>query len=114
MDSPIAEGGPSGPSPMQITLLGLAGCTAMDVMSILKKKRQLVTGFEVNLVGNRADEHPKYYTDIEIEFVVRGHGIDVKAVERAVDLSENKYCSVSANFKPKSKIINQIRVIEEE
>lgn len=114
MDSPIAEGGPKGPSPMQLLLMALAGCTAMDVISILEKKRQQVTSFEVNVVGDRASEHPKYYEDIELEFVVRGHNIDPQAVERAVELSETKYCSATANLRPTSNIITRIRVEEEE
>ena len=112
MDSPIAEGGPKGPSPMQLVLIGLAGCTAMDVVSILQKKRQDVTGFEVNVVGNRAPDHPKYYTDIDLEFVVRGRGVDPKAVERAIELSETKYCSATENFRPKSEILTRYRIEE--
>ena len=114
MDSPIAEGGPKGPSPMQLVLMGLAGCTAMDVISILQKKRQDVTGFEINVIGNRAPDHPKYYTDIDLEFVVYGRGVDPKAVARAIELSETKYCSASANLKPTSKILTRYRVEEVE
>ena len=112
MDSPIAEGGPKGPSPMQLVLIGLAGCTAMDVISILQKKRQDVVGFEVNVVGDRASDHPKYYTDIELEFVVRGRNINARAVERAIELSETKYCSASANLKPTSSIFTRYRIEE--
>jgi putative redox protein len=114
MDSPIAEGGPKGPSPMQLVLMGLAGCTAMDVISILQKKRQDVAGFEVNVVGDRAPEHPKYYKEIELEFVVRGRNIDPRAVERAIELSETKYCSASANLKPTSSIFTRYRIEEVE
>jgi putative redox protein len=112
MDSPIAEGGPKGPAPMQLVLIGLAGCTAMDVISILQKKRQDVTGFEVNVIGDRASDHPKYYTEIDLEFVVFGRGVDQKAVARAIELSETKYCSASANLKPTSKIFTRYRVEE--
>ena len=114
MDSPLAEGGPKWPSPMQMVLIGLAGCTAMDVISILGKKRQDVTGFQVNVVGDRAPDHPKYYTDIELEFVVRGRNIDPRAVERAIELSETKYCSATANLKPTSNIFTRFRIEEEE
>jgi len=114
MDSPLAEGGPKGPSPMQLLLQALAGCTAMDVISILQKKRQDVTAFYVNVVGDRVDEHPRYYHDIEMEFVVRGHNIDPAAVERAIELSATKYCSASANLKGKSNIVTRFRVEEEE
>jgi putative redox protein len=114
IDSPLAEGGPQGPSPMQLLLMGLAGCTAMDVVSILEKKRQDVTSFEVNVVGNRAQEHPRYYTDIELEFLVRGRNISAQAVERAIELSETKYCSASANLKPTSRIVTRYRIEEEQ
>lgn len=114
MDSPLAEGGPKGPSPMQLLLEALAGCTAMDVISILQKKRQDVTSFEVNVVGDRVDEHPRYYQDIELEFVVRGRQIDPAAVERAIELSETKYCSATANLSGKSRIRTRFRIEEEE
>jgi putative redox protein len=90
------DGNVTGFSPMELVLVGLAGCTGMDVISILKKKRQEVTGLAIHLRGVQADEHPKVYTAIEIEFVVRGRGIDPVAVDRAIYLSQNKYCPVSA------------------
>ncbi len=114
MDSPIAEGGPQGPSPMQLLLMSLAGCTAMDVISILQKKRQAVTSFEVNVVGDRASDHPKYYEDIDLEFVVRGRNVNPQAVERAIELSETRYCSATANLRGKSNIFTRYRVEEEE
>jgi putative redox protein len=113
MDSPISEAPMKGPSPMQLLLMSLAGCTAMDVVSILEKKRQEVTGIQVNVVGNRADDHPRHYTEIEIEFVVRGHNVDPKAVDRAIELSAEKYCSASANLRPKSSISHTFRVEED-
>ncbi len=114
MDSPIAKGGPVGVSPMRLLLMSLAGCTAMDVISILEKKRQDVTGFDINVSGTRADAHPRYYEDIEIEFVVRGRSVDPKAVARAIKLSEENYCSVSENLRPKTNIVTSFRVEEEE
>jgi putative redox protein len=113
LDSPEAEGGPTGPSPMEVLLIGLAGCTAMDVISILKKKRQAVTGFEVHTHGVRADEHPKVYTEITIEYIVRGHQIDPKAVERAIELSETTYCSLSGMLKKAANIKTTYRIEEE-
>jgi putative redox protein len=99
---------------MQLLLMGLAGCTAMDVISILQKKRQQVTGMEVNVVGDRVDEHPRYYRDIELEFVVRGHKVDPKAVARAIELSETKYCSASENLRGRSKIVTRFRIEDED
>ncbi len=85
-----------GASPMGLFLTSLAGCTAMDVISILQKKRQDVTAFRVKVHGDRAPDHPKVYTHIELEYEVEGRGIDPAAVDRAVELSETKYCSVMA------------------
>ena len=90
------DGNVTGFSPMELVLVGLAGCTGMDVISILKKKRQDVTGLQVNTRGTQSDEHPNVYTRIEVEFVVRERGIDAQAVDRAIALSQNKYCPVSA------------------
>jgi putative redox protein len=90
-----AEGG----SPMEIALLAAAGCTAMDVISILQKKRQNVTDFAIEISGRRADEHPKVYTEMSLTYVLAGEGIDPAAVERAIELSMTKYCSVSIMFK---------------
>jgi putative redox protein len=98
---------------MQLLLISLAGCTAMDVIGILEKKRQRVTGFEVNVVGDRVPDPPQRFENIEMEFVVRGHQIDAVAVERAIELSENKYCSVSANLRPSARISSRYRIVEE-
>jgi putative redox protein len=114
LDTPQAEGGPTGFSPMELLLVSLASCTAMDVISILKKKRQDVTGFEVRANGLRAEEHPKVYTDITLEYVVRGHGVDPQAVERAIELSETKYCSVSGMLNKAATIKTTYRVEEAE
>ena len=86
-----------GPSPMQAVLAALGGCTAMDVISILRKKRQAVTGYEVAVLGERrTDQHPKVFTRIEVVHRVRGHGINPAAVADAIQLSDAKYCSVHA------------------
>jgi putative redox protein len=82
--------------PMELILLGLAGCTAMDVISILTKKRQQVTAFEVWIRAPRASEHPRVFTEVLIEYHVTGHAIDEEAVERAIELSETKYCPAQA------------------
>ena len=94
IDSP--SGTNAGPSPMELVLIALAGCTAMDVASILEKQRQPVTGLEVVVEAERAPEHPKVYTGYEVTYVVHGADVDRGAVERAVALSEDKYCSVGA------------------
>ncbi|MHB1354742.1 MAG: OsmC family protein [Anaerolineae bacterium] len=106
--SPTAPGTGGGTSPMEMVLLGVAGCTGMDVISILQKKRQQVTAFHLNITGLRATEHPKSYTRIEVEYVVRGHAIAPEAVARAIELSQTKYCSVMGSLK--AEIITSFRI----
>lgn len=99
--------------PMELLLIGLAGCTAMDVISILEKKRQEVTDFEVRVIeAERALEHPKVYTHIVLEFVVTGRNVDRVAVERAVELSATKYCSAQGMLGKVAKIESKITVLE--
>ena len=95
IDNPESKGGPS---PMQLVLIGVAGCIAMDVISILQKKRAAITDFQVHISGERAEDHPKRYTGIQIEFVLHGQGIKPKAAEQAIELSETKYCSAIASL----------------
>ena len=95
IDNPESKGGAS---PMQMVLIGVAGCIAMDVISILKKKRTAVSDFQVNISGERAEDHPRRYTDIQIEFVLQGKDIKPKAAEQAIQLSETKYCSAIASL----------------
>ena len=106
--------GPQGGSPMEVVALASAGCTASDVISILQKKQQQVTEFEVNVVGLRAADHPKVFTEIDLEYVVTGHGIDPKAVERAIELSLTKYCSVNKMLEKSVKINQRYRIVEVE
>jgi putative redox protein len=89
---------PLGGSPMEFLLAAVAGCTAMDVISILQKKREPITGFEVEIRGTRAQEHPKVYTAVTLLYLIRGEGVNPQSVERAIELSQTKYCSASAMF----------------
>ena len=89
-------GDDDGLRPMELFALGLAGCTAMDVISILQKKRQEITAFEVEVHMDRADEHPKVFTEAEIEYFVTGKGVQEKAVVRAIELSAERYCPAQA------------------
>lgn len=107
-----AGGSDDGFRPLELLLVGLAGCTAMDVISILEKKRQAVTGFEVRVQAERAEDHPKVFTHILIEYVVTGHQVDQTAVARAVELSETKYCSAQAMLGKAVRIENKITLIE--
>ena len=90
--------GASGPSPMELVLMGVAGCTAIDVVMIMQKRRANVTDFQVNISGTRADEYPRRYTHILVEYVLHGRGLKTKDVERAIELSETKYCSATASL----------------
>jgi putative redox protein len=90
---PTGGGDNRGASPMELVLVALAGCTAMDVISILQKKREPVKGLEVSVEGTRADTHPRVYTQIEVVYRVRGN-VKPKAVADAIALSEETYCSV--------------------
>lgn len=89
-----AGGENSGFRPMELLLISMAGCTAIDVVDILKKQRQPVQGLELRISGERATEYPKVYQKVRIEYLLRGSGLNEKAVERAIKLSEEKYCSV--------------------
>ena len=113
LDAKIENGGSSsGFSPMELLLVGLAGCTGMDVIDILRKKSQDVTSFEVRVHGDRANEHPRIFTHITIEFVVTGHHVDQQAVDRSVELSTTKYCSASAMLERSAQIEHKITILE--
>ncbi len=97
LDSNVGGRGESkGFGPFELVALGLAGCTAMDVISILEKKHQDVTAFEVKVHGERASEHPRVFTCLRIEYHITGRNIERAAAERAVQLSTEKYCGVHA------------------
>ncbi len=89
--------GGTGPKPIELVAAGLAGCTAFDVVTILRQKyHQRVTGYEVRVEAEQADRPPQVFTNVRIHHVVRGFEIDPSAIEQAIHLSEEKYCSVGA------------------
>lgn len=98
--------------PMELIAVGIAGCTAMDVISILQKKHQEVTSFEVRVHAERATEHPKVFTHLTIEYVIGGKNLLKDAVERAVELSGTKYCSAQAMFKKVAPMDLKITYLE--
>ncbi|NLF13375.1 MAG: OsmC family protein [Anaerolineaceae bacterium] len=102
----------TGPSPMELLLMGLAGCTAADVLEILHKKRQFITRVEVHVRGERAENPPRVYTDIHLEYIVCGHDVSDKAVRDAIRLSKDKYCSASAMLGKTAAITSSYRVEE--
>ncbi len=111
MDSSLEFGGQNTAArPMELLLAGLGGCTGMDVISILRKKKQEVTSFEIIVKGKRADEHPKRYTGIEVEFVIKGNNLSEDAVKRAVELSMDKYCSVKATLEGNTPVKYHYRI----
>ncbi|MBE2222726.1 MAG: OsmC family protein [Anaerolineae bacterium] len=114
----ILDGDPSvggtdlGSRPLELMLLSLAGCTAMDVISILRKKRQDVTGFEVKTHAERSATHPKIFTAVSVEYIITGHNIDPKAVERAIELSETAYCPAQAMLAKAVPITHTYTVVD--
>lgn len=114
LDAAAEVGGKdAGPRPIELFLLGLGGCTGMDVISILRKMRQDVTGYELNVRGERVDEHPRVFTRITVEHVVRGRGLNEQSVARAVDLSATRYCPASAMLSKAAEVVHTFRLVEE-
>lgn len=114
MDAPTSVGGNNtGPKPMELLLMAFGGCSGMDVISILRKKKQNVSKLELNVEGEMAKDHPHMYTAIHIEYVVTGKNISEDPVKRAIELSLEKYCSVGATLGKAAKITNSYEVIQE-
>ena len=109
IDAVPPAGSDNGPKPVELLLTALAGCTAMDVLSILQKKREPLQGLEVYVAGTRADEHPRVYRDIEVVYRVRGN-VSPEAVAHAIELSETKYCGVSAMLRPTANITTRYEI----
>lgn len=110
---PEVGGDDDGFRPMELIAIGIAGCTAMDVISIMQKKRQEVTEFEVRVHAERASEHPTVFTDIEIEYLVRGVDIQEEALRRSIELSETKYCPAQAMFNQIIPIRTSYQILED-
>ncbi|MBI5021848.1 MAG: OsmC family protein [Ignavibacteriales bacterium] len=111
MDGPEDFGGSnSGTRPKELLLIALGGCTGSDVAAILRKRKAPVISFEMNITGNESEEHPKVFTDIHVEYVFYGDGIDPKDIERAIEMSTTKYCSVSAMLKASVNISHSYRI----
>ncbi|MGQ9618413.1 MAG: OsmC family protein [Candidatus Aminicenantia bacterium] len=106
------DGQDKGPRPMELALIALGGCTAMDVISIMKKKKQDLRGFEIKIIGKRAEEHPKVYTDIKLHYIFKGKNLSEEACKRSIELSHGKYCSLGAMLSKSAKIEYTWEIIE--
>ena len=114
LDAAEESGGRNrGARPMEMLIMGLGGCTGMDVISILRKMQQDVTGYEVGVHAERSDDHPKVYTDVVVEHRVRGRNVAPDRVRRAVELSATKYCPASAMLSKAVPIAQTYVVIDE-
>ena len=102
---------PEGMSPVEALLCALGGCSAMDVIGILRKQRQRVTAYDVIVTGERRVEHPRRFTRIDVLHRVRGHGVQAAALEDAIRLSDTKYCSVHASLAPGVEIVSRSEIL---
>jgi putative redox protein len=113
MDGPEDFGGSNaGTRPKELLLIGLGGCTASDVVVILKKKKVQFDNFEIKITSDVADEHPQVFTKIHVEYVFTGKNLPVKDIERAIELSQTKYCSVTKMLEKAAEITHSYQIIE--
>jgi putative redox protein len=103
----------SAASPVELLLIALGSCTGIDVISILKKKRQHVTDYRIEVSGQRRAQHPRAYREIHVRHILRGRNLSATAVAQAVELSDSKYCSVAATLRPTVEIVSTFEIIEE-
>ncbi len=99
------------PTPMEMLLMSVGGCTAADVISILEKKRQVVTKYTVEVTGERREEHPRIYTSYRVHHIVHGRDVSEQAVSQAIELSDTKYCSVAAAVKPTATVETSFEIV---
>lgn len=103
----------SAATPVELLLIALGSCTAVDVISIMRKKREDVTDYRVEVKGFRRDEHPRKFTRMEVRHIVRGRRVSERALAQAIELSETKYCSVAETLRPTVEIVSSYEIIEE-
>jgi putative redox protein len=101
-------------TPMELLLIALGSCTGVDVISILKKKRQQVTAYRIEVSGERRAEFPRSYTRLNVKHIFRGRGVSEAAVARAIELSDQKYCSVAATLRGSAEIVTSYEIVEED
>ncbi len=113
VDAPVEAGGDgAGFRPMELMLMGLGSCMAYDVLLILRRMREEITGYRVSLAGERAEEPPAIYTRVALEHVVTGRKVSEDSVRRAISMAEEKYCSASAMFAKTAKLVNSFRIVD--
>ncbi|HRI45598.1 MAG TPA: OsmC family protein [Ignavibacteriaceae bacterium] len=113
MDGPEDFGGSNaGTRPKELLLIGLGGCTASDVVVILKKKKVQFESFEINITSEVADEHPQVFTKIHVEYLFKGKDLPVKDIERAIELSQTKYCSVTKMLEKAAEVTHSYKIVE--
>ena len=113
IDSAPAVGGrDTGPRPFELVAAGVAGCTAMDVISILRKMQQKVTGLKVHVNGEQATEHPRKFLNIHVEYTIIGYNLSEDRVARAIELSETRYCPAMASLRPGAPITSSFTIFE--
>jgi putative redox protein len=100
-------------TPIEMLLIAVAACTAMDVQSVLAKKRQDVTAYDVEVTGERAEDHPRRFLKFHVHHIVRGRNVSEQAVAHAVELSDQKYCSVAATVRPTAEITTSYEIVED-
>ena len=105
-------GNNTGMRPMEMLLVALGGCSGMDVASILKKKKQEFSGLEIKVNGNTSEDYPKKFTEIKIEFIVKGKGVNEDALKKTIELSMEKYCSVKATIEGVAKVSWSYEIVE--
>ena len=115
MDGPPESGGRNlGVRPMEMVLLGLGGCTAFDMVLILQRQRQAISDCQVEIEAERATKVPKVFTKIHVHYIVKGKSLDAKKVERAVNMTAEKYCSVSIMLSASVELSHDFEIIEEQ
>jgi putative redox protein len=103
----------SAPTPVELLLVALGSCTAVDVISILSKKREKVTSYKVEVTGERREDHPRSFKSMKVHHILKGLNISAKSVAQAIELSETKYCSVAATLRPSVEIRSTFETIED-
>lgn len=112
IDATDVQGGPAGFTPMQLLLMALGGCTGIDIVNILAKQRQNLSALTMSITGERRSDAPRYYESIHVEYVLKGSSLDEKKIRRAIQLSEEKYCSVRAMLKDKARITSSYKIAQ--